>query len=112
VDQRVATEPSVTTIFVFLAPNFLLSKECNCPGSRFLSFNFSSHANKITMPFNEAAMSTPSGKSGFGWLVGCLTAVNTERSICAKCGEGNWLKSAKDGQRDAMHITLCYTITM
>jgi len=39
-----------------------------------------------------------------GWLL------NTKRSICANCGEGKLAQSAKDGQRDTMHITLRYTI--
>jgi len=35
--------------------------------------------------------------------------VNTERSIYAICGQGNWLR---DDQRDTMHNTLRYTKTM
>jgi len=40
-----------------------------------------------------------------GWVV-VQRRVNTERSICANCGGGKPAQSAKDGQRDAMHITL------
>jgi len=47
-----------------------------------------------------------------GWLV-VQQHINTERStICASCGAGKPAQSAKDGQRDTMHITLRYKITM
>jgi len=36
--------------------------------------------------------------------------VNTKRSICANCRGEKPAQSAKDGQRDTMHITLRYTI--
>jgi len=47
-----------------------------------------------------------------GRLLGCLAARQYRRSICANCGGGKPAQSAKDGQRDTMHITLSYTITM
>jgi len=49
-----------------------------------------------------------------GWLVGWLfnEHVNTKRSIYVNCGGGKPAQVAKDGQRDTMHITLRYTITM
>jgi len=46
------------------------------------------------------------------WHFATCTSVNTERSICANCGGGKLAQTAKDGQRDTMHNTLCYTITM
>jgi len=38
--------------------------------------------------------------------------VNTERSICANCGGRKPAQSAKDGQRNTMHNTVRYMITM
>jgi len=38
--------------------------------------------------------------------------VNTERSICANCRGGKLAQAAKDSQRDTLHNTLRYTITM
>jgi len=47
-----------------------------------------------------------------GWLVGCLTARQHKKAICANCGGKEPAQSAKDGQRDTMHITLRYSIAM
>jgi len=46
------------------------------------------------------------------WSIGVWRHVKTERSICANCGGGKPAQSAKAGQRDTMHNTLRYTITM
>jgi len=40
------------------------------------------------------------------WLIGCLTDVNTEMSMCANCEAGILAQAAKDGQRDTLYITL------
>jgi len=45
-----------------------------------------------------------------GWLVGCLTARQDRKvNLCQLRGRA---QSAKYGQRDTMHVTSRYTITM
>jgi len=45
-------------------------------------------------------------------LVGCLTARQHRKVNVCYCAGGKPAQSDKDGQRDTMHITLRYTITM
>jgi len=42
----------------------------------------------------------------------CLTTVNTHRTIYANLQGGKLAQAAKDGQRETLHNTLHYTITM
>jgi len=46
------------------------------------------------------------------WLVGCLTACQHRKLICANCGGIKSAQSTKDGQQDTMHATLRYTKTV
>jgi len=48
-------------------------------------------------------------------LIGLFNGTSTQKgqfAICANCGGGRLAQAAKNGQRDSMHNTLRYTITM
>jgi len=47
----------------------------------------------------------------FGWLFNGMST-QAGQSVPTECGGGKPAQSAKDGQRDTMHITLHYALAM